>query len=103
VQALLVVDHVPLPAWGCLWNERRDNRVAAFPKNLADQLAKPDDRNHSYVIARGHHIRAWLNGVKTIDVVHPRGFDRGALAFQLCHGNKRTHLQVKDLWIREAK
>ena len=89
--------------WGCLWDERRDQMVAAYPKNLADQLVKPDDWNHYYVIARGHHIEAWLNGVKTIDVVYPRGIDGGALAFQLCHGNKRTHLEVKDLWIRESK
>ena len=87
--------------WGCLWDERRDNMVAAYPRELADQLVKKDDWNHYYVIARGHHVQAWLNGVQTIDVIHPRGIERGSLAFQLCHGNKRTHLQVKDLWVRE--
>lgn len=89
--------------WGCLWDERRDNMVAAYPKDLADKLVKPDDWNHYYVIARGHHIQAWLNGVQTIDVVHPRGIEQGSLAFQLCHGKKHTHLEVKDLWLRELK
>lgn len=89
--------------WGCLWDERRDGMVAAYPKALADKLVKANDFNHYYVIARGHHIQAWLNGVKTIDVVHPRGIDKGSLAFQLCHGNKHTHVEVRDLWIREAK
>ncbi len=89
--------------WGCLWDERRDGMVAAYPKVAADKLVKADDWNHYYIIAKGHHIQAWLNGVKTIDVVHPRGLDRGSLAFQLCHGDKQTHLEVKDLWLREVK
>lgn len=89
--------------WGCLWDERRDGMVAAYPKALADKLVKADDFNHYYVIARGPHIQAWLNGVKTIDVVHPRGIPSGSLAFQLCHGKKRTQLDVKSLWIRELK
>lgn len=89
--------------WGCLWDERRDQMVSAYPKDLAEKLVKVDDWNHYYVVAKGPYIQAWLNGVKTIDVVNPRGIDRGALAFQLCHGNKKTKLEVKDLWIREAE
>ena len=89
--------------WGCLYEERRDGMVAAYPAKLADKLVKKDDWNHYYVVARGHHLQIWLNGVQTVDVIHPRGIEQGALAFQLCHGNKQTHLEVKDLWIREAK
>jgi hypothetical protein len=77
--------------------------VAAYPKELADKLVKANDWNDYYVIARGHHIQIWLNGVQTVDVIHPRGIDKGSLAFQLCHGNKHTHLEVKDLWIRDLK
>ena len=87
--------------WGCLWEEGRAGMVQAFPKNLADKLVKTDDWNHYYVIAKGHHIQAWLNSVKTIDVTHNTGFDDGAIGFQLCHGDKRTVLDVKQLYLRE--
>ena len=57
--------------------------------------------NHYYVIAKGHHIQAWLNGVKTIDIVHDAGFADGNIGFQLCHGDKHTTVDVKTLYIRE--
>ena len=89
--------------WGCLWDERGDNMVAPFPKELAAKLVKADDWNHYYVIAKGHHITFWLNGVKTVDVDHAKGKLTGSLGFQLCHGNKETIVDVKSLYIREAK
>jgi hypothetical protein len=89
--------------WGCLWDERRDGMVAAYPKDLAAKLVMKDDWNHYYVIAKGNHIQIWLNGVQTVDVIHPRGIPSGSLAFQLCHGKKHTHVEVKDLWLREIK
>ena len=89
--------------WGCLWEERRASMVQAFPKVQADKLVKEGDWNHYYIKAKGHHIEAWLNGVKTIDTVHNEGFEKGAIGFQLCHGNKTTIVDVKTLLIREAK
>jgi len=41
--------------------------------------------------------------VKTIDTVHNDGFLEGALGFELCHGEKRTILDVKTLAVRELK
>jgi len=89
--------------WGCLWEERRAGMVQQYPKELADKLVKENDWNHYYIVANGHHIMAWLNGVKTIDTVHAAGFSDGAIGLQLCHGDKHTVLDVKTLSIREIK
>ncbi len=89
--------------WGCLWDERRDNMVQQFPKDLANKLVNKEDWNHYYVIAKGHHIQAWLNGVKTIDKVHEKGFLDGPIGFQLCHGNKHTIVDFKSLYVKELK
>lgn len=87
--------------WGCLWEEKRAGMVQQYPKQLADKLVKENDWNHYYIIAKGHHITAWLNGVKTIDTVHVAGFTDGNIGFQLCHGDKHTVVDVKTLYIRE--
>lgn len=89
--------------WGCLWEEKRAGMVQQYPKNLADKLVKENDWNHYYIIANGHHIQAWLNGVKTIDTVHNAGFSDGKIGIQLCHGDKHTVVDVKTLSIREIK
>lgn len=89
--------------WGCLWEERRAGMIQQYPKELADKLVKENDWNHYYIIANGHHIQAWLNGVKTIDTVHLGGFSEGAIGIQLCHGDKHTIVDVKTLSIREIK
>ncbi|MFT3935177.1 MAG: DUF1080 domain-containing protein [Chitinophagaceae bacterium] len=87
--------------WGCLWEEKRAGMVQKFPDSLAAKLVKNQDWNHYYIIAKGHHIQAWLNGVKTIDIVHNEGFSEGAIGFQLCHGDKHTILDAKSLYIKE--
>jgi hypothetical protein len=89
--------------WGCLWEERKAGMIQKYPKELADKLVKENDWNHYYIIANGHHIEAWLNGVKTIDTVHLAGFSEGAIGLQLCHGDKHTVIDVKTLSIREIK
>jgi hypothetical protein len=89
--------------WASLWEEKRSGMVQAYPKNVAAKLVKDKDWNHYYVIAKGHHIEAWLNGVKTIDIVHNEGFEDGAIGLQLCHGDKHTILDVSALYIRELK
>jgi hypothetical protein len=89
--------------WGCLWEEKRAGMVQKFPESAARKLVKDKDWNHYYVRAKGHHIEAWLNGVKTIDMVHAEGFEDGAIGFQLCHADHHTVLDVKSLYIRELK
>jgi 3-keto-disaccharide hydrolase len=72
--------------WGCLWDEGRHLKVVDYPAEDAAKLVHADDWNHYYVRAEGHHIEAWLNGVKTIDVVDDQGYLSGPIGFQLCHG-----------------
>jgi hypothetical protein len=86
--------------WGSLWEERRAGMVQLFPQDLVPKLVHEGDWNHYYIIAKGHHIQAWLNGVKTIDKVHDEGFPDGNIGFQLDHGDRHTTIDVKSLWIR---
>lgn len=72
--------------WGCLWDEGRHLKVVDFPAEEAAKLVKKEDWNHYYVRAQGHHIQAWLNGVKTLDVIDEPGLLSGPIGFQLCHG-----------------
>lgn len=89
--------------WGSLWEERRGNMVQKFPDSLVNKIVKKNDWNHYYIIAKGHHIEAWLNGVKTIDIVHDAGFSEGRIGFQLCHLHNPTTVDIKSLYVREIK
>lgn len=88
--------------WGSLWEERRGNMVQKYPDSLAAIIVKQNDWNHYYIRAKGHHIEAWLNGVKTIDIVHDAGFTAGNIGFQLCHMHNPTTVDIKSLYIRET-
>jgi hypothetical protein len=88
--------------WGSLWEEGRASMVQKYPDSLAVKLVKTTEWNHYYIIAKGHHIQAWLNGVKTIDIVHESGFLDGNIGIQLCHGKQRyTVVDVKAMYVRE--
>jgi hypothetical protein len=87
--------------WGSLWEERRASMVQKYPDALVKKLVHQNDWNHYYIIAKGHHIQAWLNGVKTIDIIHDAGFLEGNIGFQLCHYHSQTAVDVKSLYIRQ--
>ena len=89
--------------WGCLWEEGGAGMVQEFRRKDADRLVKHGDWNHYYIVARGERLQAWLNGVKTIDVVHKGGPREGSIGLELCHGQKHTILDVKTLLLREMK
>ena len=89
--------------WGSLWEERKAGMVQKYPDSLAMKVAKKNDWNHYYIIAKGHHIQAWLNGVKTIDIVHGTGYAEGRIGFQLCHMHNPTIVEIKSLYVREMK
>jgi hypothetical protein len=90
--------------WGCLWDERGRGMVAKYSKEDAAKLVKKDDWNHYYVRAEGHQIQAWLNGVKTIDVVDEKGLLAGPIGFQLCHGKgSMTDASFKNVVYRPIK
>ena len=87
--------------WGALWDERGRGMVSPYPTADAAQLVKQNDWNHYYIRAQGHHIQAWLNGVKTIDIVDEPGRLTGAIGFQLCHGEKKmTDASFKNVYLR---
>jgi Domain of Unknown Function (DUF1080) len=86
--------------WGCLWDERGRGMIAKYPKEDADKILHPEDWNHYYVRAVGHHIETWLNGFKTVDVVDAAGRSTGPIGFQLCHGDKPTAASFKNLYVR---
>ena len=86
--------------WGCLWDERREGMVVKYPAELADKLVNENGWNHYYIVAKDHHIQAWLNGVNTIDTVHVKGLSEGPIGLQLCHGDKHTVVDVKILSVR---
>lgn len=90
--------------WGCLWDERGRGMVVKYPKEDADKMVRKDDWNHYYIRAQGHHIQAWLNGVKTIDIVDEKGRLSGPIGFQLCHGTgKMTDASFKNVVYRPLK
>jgi hypothetical protein len=87
--------------WGCLWEEHGRGKVVDYPSTEADKLLHKEDWNHYYILAFGHHIQAWLNGVKTIDVVDDKGLLTGPIGFQLCHGQgKMTDASFKNVVYR---
>jgi len=87
--------------WGCLWEEHGRGKVVDFPRAEADKLVRKEDWNHYYIRAVGHHMEAWLNGVKTIDVVDDKGLLTGPIGFQLCHGQgKLTDASFKNVVYR---
>ena len=90
--------------WGALWEERGRGMVSPFPKEEAAKLVRQNDWNHYYIRAEGHHIQAWLNGVKTIDIIDEKGRLTGSIGFQLCHGEKKmTDVSFKNVYIRTTK
>ena len=88
--------------WGSLWEEGGDGMVDQFNPKYVDRFLNHNDWNHYYVEAKGNHIKAWLNGVSTIDVIHENGPIDGRLGFELCNGPKQTKLEVRALYVRKC-
>jgi hypothetical protein len=90
--------------WGCLWDERGRGMVVKYSREDADRLVKKEEWNHYYIRAEAHHIEAWLNGVKTIDIVDDKGRLSGPIGFQLCHGTgKLTDVSFRNVVYRPIK
>lgn len=90
--------------WACLWEEHGRGKVVSYPAADAAKIVKKDDWNHYYIRAQGHHIQAWLNGVKTIDIVDEKGRLTGPIGFQLTHGvGKMTDASFKNVVFRLIK
>ncbi|MCH2026092.1 MAG: DUF1080 domain-containing protein [Verrucomicrobiales bacterium] len=86
--------------WGCLWEQGGDGMVQQFNPKYVSRFLKEGQWNHYYIEARGNHIRAWLNGVSAIDVVHEGGRLNGKIGFELCNGPKQTRIEVRQLLVK---
>ncbi|GAA4093548.1 DUF1080 domain-containing protein [Mucilaginibacter panaciglaebae] len=88
-------------AWGSLSEEGRAGMLQRYPGKASAKLIKANDYNHYYIKARGHHIEAWLNGVKTVDSDYEGAFLDGNIGIQLARGPKHTTVDVKGFYVRE--
>lgn len=88
-------------AWGSLSEEGRAGMLQRYPRKASTRLVKANDYNHYYIKARGHHIEAWLNGVKTVDSDYEGAFLDGNIGFQLAAGSTHTTVDIKDFYVRE--
>lgn len=93
--------HMSKGSWGSLSEDGRAGMLQRYPGKASAKLVKPNDYNHYYIKARGHHIEAWLNGVKTVDSDYEGAFLDGNIGFQLDRGSKHTKVEVKDFYVRE--
>ena len=68
------------------------------------KLFKLDQWNDVIIIAKGNHIRHYMNGRLVLDFTdnHPKALSEGVLAFQL-HAGKPMWVEFKNVRIREIK
>lgn len=90
--------------WGKLYDESRRNKVIAEPVDAtaADAAVKKGDWNEYHIRTEGPRIRAWINGVPTVDYTEANpaiAFD-GHIGIQI-HGGGIALVQVKDVTLEE--
>jgi hypothetical protein len=93
-------------AWTCgLYDESGRGWIDDLTDNPPAQKAfKPNEWNHMRVVAIGHHVRTWLNGVPAADVVDEQGDLSGFFALQVHAVGARTDplaVRWKDLRVRD--
>ncbi len=90
--------------WGKLYDESRRNKVIAEPLNAAaaDAAVKKGDWNEYRIRTEGPRIRAWINGVATVDYTEadPSVALDGKIALQI-HSGGMALVQVKDVTVEE--
>ncbi len=90
--------------WGKLYDESRRNKVIAEPLNAAaaDAAVKKGDWNDYRIRAEGPRIRAWINGVPTVDYTEtdPNIALDGKIGIQV-HGGGIALVQAKAITLEE--
>jgi hypothetical protein len=88
--------------WGKLYDESRRKKVIAEPVDAAaaNAAVKTGEWNEYRIRTEGARIRAWLNGVPTVDYTEaePNIAQDGKIAVQI-HGGGIAQVQVKDVQI----
>src|SRR5256886_888941 len=89
--------------WGCLYDESRRNKVVAKSDLQAiNKVLNRQDWNEYMIRAEGKRIRAWINGVPTVDYTEPDdGIPQfGQIGLQV-HGGGKTEAWYKEIRIEE--
>jgi hypothetical protein len=89
--------------WGCIYDESRRNKVMAKSDIAAiNKVLKRQEWNDYVIRAEGKHIRAWINGVQTVDYTEPDGSipQWGRFGLQV-HGGGKTEAMYKDITVEE--
>ena len=90
--------------WGKLYDESRRNKVIAEPLDAAaaDAAVKKGGWNEYRIRTEGPRIRAWINGVPTLDFTEadPSVTLDGKIALQI-HSGGIALVQVKDVTVEE--
>jgi hypothetical protein len=92
------------PEWrGCLYDESRRNQVVAKSDiNEVNKVLKRNEWNEYVIRCEGRRIRAFLNGVATVDYTEPDDSipQYGRIGCQV-HGGGKAEAWYKDITIEE--
>ncbi|MBI3853968.1 MAG: DUF1080 domain-containing protein [Verrucomicrobia bacterium] len=91
--------------WGCIYDESRRNRVVAKSDiNELNKVLKRNDWNEYVIRCEGKRIRAFINGLQTVDYTEPEDSipQYGRIGFQV-HGGGKTEAWYKDITIEELR
>ncbi len=89
--------------WGCIYDESRRNKVLAKSDiNEVNKVLKRQEWNDYLIRAEGKRIRAWINGVQTVDYTEPDDSipQSGKIGLQV-HGGGKTEAWYKDITLEE--
>lgn len=79
--------------WGKLYEEH--GRGLLWEKSGEDHV-KPGEWNQYKIIAKGHHIRTYLNGKLCVDLDDAQGATEGIIAIQL-HSGGKTEVRLRNI------
>jgi len=89
--------------WGCLYDESRRNKVVAKSDiNELNKVLKRNEWNEYVIRCEGKRIRAFINGMPTIDYIEPEDSipQYGRIGCQV-HGGGKAEAWYKDITIEE--
>ena len=89
--------------WGALYDESRRNKVLIGPnQEKMKDVVKAAEWNDYVIRAEGKRIRAWINGVQTVDYTEPDDSipQWGKVGLQV-HGGGKTEAHYKEITVEE--
>ena len=89
--------------WGSIYDESRRNKVMAKSDIAAiNKVLKRQDWNEYVIRAEGKRVRAWINGVQTVDYTEADDSipQWGKFGIQV-HGGGKTEAWYKDFTVEE--